>query len=267
MQKILFLFLFFQILGKPNIRDTYPIKKDIKGIQPDFQDPNQMIGNKVSTVAFNFPWFEWQPKKKTSCSSSEFKYDGYCYQINQHTVNQVRTYTNAGLTVTGILYGVPEFARQTCPNANKVFCSPTIKGSIDYGRFAGAIAYYFNGELGNGRVADFVIHNEVNAAEWFNIGCANNCDVNKWVKMYSISYNYAYDFIVKEQNNARVLISFEHHFGKEFDRMIKNKSPVVSVETFLTTLVPMLKTRKWRIAFHSYPKNLLKPIISPNDYP
>ena len=38
-------------------KNTYPKKKDIKGIQPDGQDPNQMIGNGVSTVAFNLPWF------------------------------------------------------------------------------------------------------------------------------------------------------------------------------------------------------------------
>ncbi len=243
-------------------------KKDIKGIQPDLQDPNQMIGNKVSTVAFNFPWFEWQPTRKSSCTSSEFQYEGFCYKINQFALNQIRTYTNAGLTITGILFGVPEYARESCPNQNKVFCSPTFKGSIEFGRYAGALAYFFNGENGNGRVADFVIHNEVNAAEWFNIGCnSNNCNIDKWVKRYSRSYNYAYDYIVKEQKNARVLISFEHHFGKEFDKLIKSRSPVISVETFLSKLVPMLGNRKWRLAFHSYPKNLLKPIISPNDYP
>ena len=268
MKKILLLLFLFQSFLNERIRDTYPKKKDIKGIQPDLQDPNQMIGNKVSTVAFNFPWFEWQPTRKSSCTSSEFQYDGFCYKINQFALNQIRTYTNAGLTITGILYGVPEYARESCPNQNKVFCSPTFKGSIEFGRYAGALAYFFNGENGNGRVADFVIHNEVNAAEWFNIGCnSNNCNIDKWVKRYSRSYNYAYDYIVKEQKNARVLISFEHHFGKEFDKLIKSRSPVISVETFLSKLVPMLGNRKWRLAFHSYPKNLLKPIISPNDYP
>jgi len=31
----------------------YPNRKSIKGLQPDFQDINQIIGNAVHTVAFN----------------------------------------------------------------------------------------------------------------------------------------------------------------------------------------------------------------------
>ena len=248
-------------------KNTYPKKKDIKGIQPDGQDPNQMIGNGVSTVAFNLPWFLWQPSKKSSCSSGEYSYQGYCYTINQGTVNQIKTYTNAGLTVTAILYGVPQFARTNCNINNKIFCAPSKRGSIDFGKYAGFVAHFFNGEKGNGKISDFVIHNEVNAAEWFNIGCSYGCDVEKWVSTYADSFNYAYDYIKKEQKNAKVLISFEHHFGKENDRFLKNKSPVISVETFLTKLVPKLQKRKWRLAFHSYPPNLLEPYFGPNDYP
>ena len=116
---LIFLILFYKTISSP---DIYPKKKDIKGIQPDFVDPNQIIGNGVSTVAFNFPWFVWEPTKKSKCSPSEYSYKDSCYRIDHNTVNQIRRYTNAGLTVTGILYGVPNFARCDCPIKNKIFC-------------------------------------------------------------------------------------------------------------------------------------------------
>ena len=49
-------------------KDTYPKRTSIKGLQPepDGQDTNQIIGNQVHGVAFNFVWAFWQPSKKTS---------------------------------------------------------------------------------------------------------------------------------------------------------------------------------------------------------
>ena len=47
-------------------KDTYPKRTNIKGLQPDGQDTNQIIGNQVHGVAFNFVWAFWQPSKKTS---------------------------------------------------------------------------------------------------------------------------------------------------------------------------------------------------------
>lgn len=47
-------------------KDTYLKRTSIKGLQPDGQDTNQIIGNQVHGVAFNFVWAFWQPSKKTS---------------------------------------------------------------------------------------------------------------------------------------------------------------------------------------------------------
>ena len=49
-------------------KDVYPKRTSIKGLQPDGQDTNQIIGNQVHGVAFNFVWAFWQPSKKTSCN-------------------------------------------------------------------------------------------------------------------------------------------------------------------------------------------------------
>ena len=261
----------------PPVRDTYPKRKSIKGLQPDFQDVNQVIGNETHGVAMNLVWDFWQPTKKTECSSGEFKYDGYCFSPNnpngnpQATANAIKTYADAGVIVTAVIYGVPTWARRTCTSGTVMadwFCAPKDENAQDYGRFVGFLAHYFNGENGHGRIADFVIHNEVNASEWFNIGCTKGtCDVDHWTSVYADSWNAAYDYARKEQKQAKVLISFEHHFGSTYDTMLNNQKPVVSAQTFLTKLVPKLGNRDWRIAWHSYPPNLATPNFSANDWP
>ena len=152
---ILIVLLLTEISPKLTSKDIYPTRQSIKGIQPDFQDPNQIIGNAIHL------------------------YDGYCFNIDQHTVDHVKTYSDNGVVVTGVFYGVPGWARRDCPSSAvtaPMFCAPKNENARDYGRFVGFIAQYFNGENGHGRVADFVIHNEVNSPSWFNIGCSGtNC--------------------------------------------------------------------------------------------
>ncbi len=247
----------------------YPERKSIKGLQPDFQDPLQILGNAVHGVAMNFIWMNWQPTKSTTCTEGQVQYDGYCFNIDQKTADTVKTYSDAGIVITGVFYGVPEFARRPCTGVvDPMFCAPTDPGAKDYGRFVGFIAYYFNGENGHGRVSDFVIHNEVNASEWFNYGCTQGtCFIDPWTSEYALSYNAAYDYIMKEQLDAKVLISFEHNFDASLDSLLSQPRPQCSVQSFLKSLVKKLGSRKWRVAFHSYPKNLLDPTISADDYP
>jgi hypothetical protein len=270
----LFLIFLFQIIKSRDDsffdKRQYPNRKSIKGLQPDFQNINQIIGNAVHSVAINFVWANWQPTlKKGTCSSNEYSFNNLCYVLDQNLINTVRTYTNSEIMITGVFYGVPEWARRSCSLAvSPIFCAPTKSGATFYGLFLKFIAFYFNGENGNGRVADFVIHNEVNAIEWFNYGCNNgNCDVDTWTTVYSQSYNQAYDNVIQEQKNAKVLISFEHSFFSELDTGIRNAHAVISCETFLKNLIPKIGNRKWRLAFHAYPINLLVPKFGANDYP
>ena len=270
---LILIILFQSILTRDDsFRDKrkYPNRKSIKGLQPDGQDTGQVIGNEVHTVAFNFVWQYWQPTlKKGNCGSNEFSYNGLCYTLSPGTIETIKTYTNAEVMVTAVVYGVPQWARRSCSFAvDPMFCAPTEEGSVFYGYFLKFLAFYFNGENGNGRIADFVIHNEVNAISWFNYGCNNgNCDVDLWTSIYAESYIKAYDNVISEQKNAKVLISFQHDFFSDLDYKIKYKDCVVSCETFLKYLIPKIGNRKWRLAFHSYPIDLLKPEFGANDYP
>ena len=51
------------------------------------------------------------------------------------------------------------------------------------------------------------------------------------------------------------------------DFLVKSQISVISGETFLEKLIPKLGNRQWRLAFHFYPKDLLKPEFGANDYP
>lgn len=254
-------------VDKPtSVRDTYPLRKSIKSLQPDFQDRAQIIGNEVHGVAMNLVWAEWQPQQSKSCGANQVQYDGYCFNKNQAIIDAIREYTNHGVVVTAVVYGVPDWARRDCVNPKQrvvqapMFCAPVDGKASDYGRFAGFVANFFNGEKGNGRVADFVIHNEVNSYMWFNIGCSDtNCNLNTWTRVYADSYNAAYDYIKKEQKNAKVLISFDHYFGA-------TKGISYRADNFLKTLVPKLGNRDWMLAFHSYPPDLASPEFGANDY-
>ena len=249
------------------VRDTYPVRKSIKGLQPDWQDRNQIIGNEVHGVAMNLVWAEWQPSQTSSCGSGQVLYDGYCFSVNSSYADAIRDYTNHGIVVTAVIYGVPAWARRSCAAGSviaDIFCAPADGKQADYGRFAGFLAYWFNGENGNGRIADFVIHNEVNNYKWFNPGCSGavaSCPLDAWTTVYANSYNAAYDAVRKEQKNAKVLISFDHYFGQS-----ENNNKSYRVDSFLQKLVPKLGNRDWMLAFHSYPPNLTNPAFGANDY-
>jgi hypothetical protein len=173
--------------------------------------------------------------------------------------------------VTAIVYGVPAWARQTlaCSPVSpgfEIFCAPD--DPADYGRFAGMIARRYDGLHGHGRIADLVIHNEVNANDWFDIGCGQGtaCDPEAWIQAYADSYAAAYDAVMLEQPHAKVLTSFTHHFDTAFDQPAA-ESPILSVKTFLAGFAPRVAPRAWRVAYHPYPPDLLSPTFSPDDLP
>jgi len=252
----------------------YPARNgfQIKSIQPDFwTNRSELLSADVAGISINLVWEHWQPSLSTSCSRGQIRFDGQCFTVDTVFDQEIKYWSSQGKTVTGILYGVPSWARDnslcTAQNTDtEKFCSA--RDANDYARFAAMIAQRYNGLNGNGRIADFVIHNEVNMNQWYKVGCGAGiaCDQNNWIADYSANYNAAYDRITAIQPAAKVLVPFAHQFETNFDDP-SGSNPIISVKTFLRGLHARANGRKWRVAYHPYHKNLDSAVASYDDLP
>lgn len=238
---------------------------------------DDISGNAAGGVTYNMWWFHWQPGRGANgeiaptapCipGTGEIEYSGYCFKIGEtHLDNGIREYTNRGLRVTAILPGVPKWARlQACQNLDG--CAPA--NPADFARFAAFLAWRYNGHNGNGRIVDFVIGNEVNAVEFFNIGCGNGtpCNATAWYDKYAAVYNAAYDAIKGQQQNAKVFFSFTGHFAVPDTPQAPPYR--LSARGFILQLATRVAPRSWRVAWHPYPQDetLQTPYFSADDWP
>ena len=246
---------------------------DLKTIGPEnWNDREQVYNANVGGVKFNLIWSKWQPTEDLNPNApNTFEYDGKIWLISTTREKQIRWYSERGIKVTAVLYGTPEWARPVntsrvgnIPLVNPKFIAPDDPN--DFARFAGMLARRYNGANGNGRIVNFVIKNEVNSLDWYNPGCgadAAPCSVEGRIKSYADIFNHAYDKIVAEQPEARVMYSFDHHFDLEY----RHNQRFSSARHFIEELEPMVGDRKWRLAFHSYPPDLFRPDFGPYDLP
>ncbi|MBL8604589.1 MAG: hypothetical protein JNK72_21875 [Myxococcales bacterium] len=246
----------------------------IKGLQPDFwPDYDEIVGNNTGGVAMNLVWYQWEPSVASgACSAGQEQFDGRCFNIEGNVDRAIAEYSRRGVVVTAVVYGTPAWARRrrNCTPAApgfEGFCAPD--DPDEYARFVRYLAWRYNGRRGHGRLADFVIQNEVNANDWFDVGCggtAGPCDTAEWISTYATLWARAYDAVMAEQRTAHVLISLDHHFGTTFDRPAQER-PLLSGETFLRGFASRVAPRAWRVAFHPYPPDLLRTPFSPDDDP
>ncbi len=186
----------------------------------------------------------------------------------------VKKFNDKGIGVVAVIYGTPSWNRVSGCNlsgGDSIFCAPDNPAGL--GRFAAMLADRYDGTKGLGTISTFVVLNEVNHGHRFGFDCGDACKsddgsqkINLWVSKYADVYNTVYDSIKLEQPNAKVLTSFTHRFGSELDDPIGHK--FISVESFLPIFASQTEGREWAVAYHAYPKHLLKPSIDEaNDYP
>lgn len=241
----------------------------LKAIQPDFQPATSAPG--VGGVSMNLVWSDWEPAPQAPpCASGSIAYDGHCFRIPQHVDRAIRDWSGRGVVVTAVLYGVPAWARtrRACSPPSPgfaIFCAPD--DARDYARFVGMIADRYDGTDGRGRVADFVIHNEVNTNTWFDVGCGSGrrCDETTWIDTYAANFNAAYDAVKRHQSEAKVFVSLDHQFGA--GTSLGSDFPVLSGESLLRGVFARAGSRAVRVAFHPYTKELVGPTFTADDWP
>lgn len=247
---------------------------DIKTVGPDgWNDRDQLLNAGTGGVKFNLLWSQWQPEANLNPNNpNTFTYDGKVWLIASTRDKEIRWYSERGMKVTAVLYGTPAWARpkntakfgRKVPIVDDKFIAPD--NPEDFARFAGMLAKRFNGANGNGRIVNFVIQNEVNALDWYNPGCGTDaapCSIEDRIDSYASIFNLSYDRIIAEQPHAKVMYSFDHHFGQTYAQAQRYSS----AQRFIEELEPKVGDRKWRLAFHSYPPDLFKPAFGPFDYP
>jgi hypothetical protein len=245
---------------------------DVKGVTRfgDIPDEADVLAT-MGIARFDASWAQFEPTRLTTpCPAGYDTYDGHCFKPPADVDARIKQYTDAGMPVMAIVFATPAWARGSRPcvpyNAwSDVFCVPD--HPEDFARFAGYLAHHYDGASGNGRVTDFVIQNEVNLNQWFNVGCGAGtpCDLGTWVHDYADIYNAAYDEIRTYQPNAEVMISLTQHFEKTFDDP-DAVHPAYSIKTFLPLVVPQLGAREWSLALHPYPRSVT-PAIDAKDLP
>jgi hypothetical protein len=245
----------------------------IKAIQPDFWHPDEVAAQNTGGVAMNLVWAAWeqQPKSPPCDKVWEREYEDRCFRVDGDVDAAIAEWSARGMVVTAVVYGVPAWARagRVCSPVGRgyeIFCAPNTPA--DYGRFVGMLAQRYDGHHGRGRIAGFVIHNEVNTNTWYDIGCGQGvaCNVESWIDTYSADWIAAYDAVMREQPTARVFISLDHQFGTAFNQPAAFYS-TVSGMTFLQGFAARVGTREWRVAFHPYAANMVYSSFSPDDYP
>lgn len=264
----------------PTIGPAYPVLDSyaVKAITPDSADPATLVGHGVRKVKLDLPWYVWESTRKASpCASNEQAYDGYCYRIDSATDGAIKKWTSLGVVVSAAIWGVPAWARvdncspYTADPWFQNFCAP--KKADDFARFAGMLAKRYNGGV-NGRIADFIIHNEVNHNIWYDVGCGLNaatgvvtaCSKTAWIESYAASFDAAYDRIKAQQSEAKVLIPFDQNFGKSLTNL-KTDWPLMGAEEFIEGFAPLAGSRQWIVAYHPYPKGWSLPGFDAKDLP
>ncbi|MFT4624482.1 MAG: hypothetical protein ACI8PZ_003141 [Myxococcota bacterium] len=260
-------------LVDPPIPPPYPERTawDLKSIQPDFwPSPDEISGNAAGGVAMNLVWAAWEPTVSAPpCAPGQEAYAGHCFTVDAGVDAAIADWTDRGLTVTAVVYGVPAWARvEPCSPAAPgfdIFCAPI--DPADYARFTGFLARRYDGARDRGHLSDFVVHNEVNSNTWFDVGCGEHlgpCDADLWRDTYADGYVAAFDAIRSEQPEAKVFVSLEHHFDARWDLPAAD-APVLSGQSIITAVADRAGDRDWRIAFHPYPPDLFRPEFSPDD--
>jgi hypothetical protein len=251
--------------------DRYPKSKSKKGLQVHMVDDAIALGVKHAALNFNLG----QMVAPTPHDNDFlWKMDGRDFHFRrsyiEHIDRQVKTLSDAGMTVTLILL----YYKNSDPALNKVMLHPTydeacpqhlstfntatpeglawFKACIEF-----IAARYSENGFPHGRVVNYIVGNEVNAHwSWANMG---RVTMEQFTEDYVRTVRVCNTAVRKFSSSSRVFISLEHHWNVRpggHDEM--QGFPGRPFVDHFNVLAKRGGDFDWHMAYHPYPENLFE---------
>lgn len=262
MRHLLLLCLVFASIASAQNGDPFPAPSNQKGLQVQMVEDAIALGIHHAAINVNLTaLFDARSKVETG----EFIFnERYLASLD----SQVRPLSDKGIVVYVILIAYPS----KNPAVDAVVLHPGHRqdykftvGAVNttsgfYPAVMAMLAERWSGAhvAAHGRVWGWIVGNEVNSHWlWNNMG---NVPLEEAASEYEKAVRQAHQAICKHSDNARVYLSFDHHWGIA----MHNISPQEAVpgRDFIDTFARIARERgdfDWHVAWHPYPEDLGNP--------
>lgn len=241
--------------------DPFPAPPNVKGLQVQMTDDALALGIHHAGININLTALY---SAKSNPEKGEFVWNqNYLASLDR----QIKPLSDKGIVVYLILLTYPS----KNPAVDAVTLHPAHRKDYDFSvgapntknGFLTAVidliaARWSGAQPQHGRVWGWIVGNEVNSHFlWNNMGPA---PLETAASEYELGFRMAHAAIRRHSKNARVYISFDHHWGIG----MHNVSPQEATpgRDFLDTFARFVRQRgdfDWHVAWHPYPENLGNP--------
>lgn len=244
--------------------------ESIKGLQVQMVDDAITLGAKHAALNVNIPAII----DRGDSPAETWSVDGVDIGINMGTIahfdNQIRTLTDAGMTVALILLNYvpskpdpnnpfihPKTNLAEAPNHLGAFNLTTREGFLHYRAATEFLAHrYTQPDRGYGWVQRYIVGNEVNSHwQWSNMG---DIDEESFMRDYERAVRIADLAVRRYHPDARAFISLEHHWTIRYESETRATTGV-RVLDLMETYSERGGDYPWAVAYHPYPENLFEP--------
>ena len=206
----------------------------------------------------------------------EWSIDGQDYFFKKHALDHldanVKTLSDAGVLVSLILLNYenhnepldaifmhPKYDRGANTNHMGAFNTVTPDGVRHLRAVVAFLAErYSAADAAHGRVWNYIVGNEVNSHWWWsNQGRATTEEI---ASDYERAVRLVHDAVRLSSENARVFLSFEHHWGIRYPPGAPDQaSPGRDLLAAFARFARERGDFDWHLAFHPYPEDLGEP--------
>lgn len=252
--------------------NAFPVAASKKGLQVQMVDDALALGIKHAALNINF---SQMLDLAARTNSYPWTVDGAPVHFHRSYINsldrQVKPLARAGVVISLILLAYesgdtnvnrvllhPNYDR-TSPNHLGAFNTVTAEGVRAFRACVEFLAHrYANDPDCGGRVANFILGNEVNS-HWFwaNMG---RVSMETFAEDYLRTARIASTALQTVSSSARLYLSLEHHWSIRYPG--GNAEQAFAARPFLDYLNRRATEQgnfAWHIAFHPYPENLFEP--------